>query len=57
MKKLTLDLEALEVESFRTSDPRLPRGTVVGADGTATLPPYCVTFTCGDSQLRPCLAA
>ena len=55
MRKLTLNLEALEVESFRTSAPRPSRGTVVGADGMS-LPPYCVTFTCGDSQIRPCLA-
>ena len=56
MKKLTLNLEALEVESFRTSGDQPSHGTVVGADGS-TLPPYCVTFTCGDSQIRPCLAA
>jgi hypothetical protein len=53
MKKLTLDLEALDVESFQTADPQPGRGTVMGADGS-TIPPYCVTFTCGDSHIRPC---
>jgi hypothetical protein len=53
MNKLTLDVEALEVESFSTAAPHESRGTVVGADGS-TIPPYCFTFTCGDSQIRPC---
>ena len=53
MKKLTLDVEALEVESFQTATPQPQRGTVIAADGR-TLPPYCVTFTCGDSHIRPC---
>jgi len=53
MKKLTLDLETLNVESFQTADPPPARGTVLGADGS-TIPPYCFTFTCGDSQIRPC---
>ena len=56
MKKLTLNLEALEVESFAPAGSSASRGTVVGADATRTLPPYCVTFTCGDSGIRPCLA-
>jgi hypothetical protein len=55
MKKLTLDLEVLEVESFQTADPQPPRGTVVGADGS-TIAPYCISFTCGDSHIRPCQA-
>jgi hypothetical protein len=55
MRKLTLDLEALDVESFQTADPQPPRGTVIGAD-SRTLVPYCVTFTCGDSGVRPCRA-
>ncbi|HEU0300261.1 MAG TPA: hypothetical protein VFR37_12420 [Longimicrobium sp.] len=54
MKKLTLDLEALDVESFAPADASAPRGTVVGA--AMTVPPYCFTFTCGDSQIRPCRA-
>lgn len=33
MKKLTLDIDALDVESFQTADPQRPRGTVLGADG------------------------
>jgi hypothetical protein len=55
MKKLTLDVEALAVESFHPAGPQPSRGTVIGADGS-TIPPYCFTFTCGDSQIRPCLA-
>jgi hypothetical protein len=53
MKKLTLDIEALDVDSFQTADPQPPRGTVLGANGS-TIPPYCFTFTCGDSRVRPC---
>lgn len=56
MKKLTLDPEALQVESFQPANARQPRGTVLGANAM-TLPPYCITFTCGDSHIRPCLAA
>lgn len=57
MKKLMLDLEALQVESFTTDGARRDgRGTVRAAEATPTLPPYCVTFTCGDSQIRPCQA-
>ena len=56
MKKLTLDLEALDVESFEPSDARWQaRGTVAGAEGIMTLPEYCITFTCGDSHIRACL--
>lgn len=54
MKKLTLDVEALDVETFPTADQQPSRGTVLGADGS-TIPPYCFTFTCGDSHIRPCL--
>jgi hypothetical protein len=55
MKKLTLDLEALDVESFEPLDARdQARGTVAGAE-VMTVPPYCFTFTCGDSRIRPCL--
>lgn len=57
MKKLTLNLDALLVESFDTTEPRLAsRGTVAGAEAM-TLPGYCITFTCGDSQIRPCQEA
>lgn len=54
MKKLTLDLDALEVEAFEPAPPREGlRGTVVAAS-VMTLPDYCISFTCGDSQIRPC---
>jgi hypothetical protein len=58
MNKLTLDLEALDVETFEPVDSRrqAPRGTVVGAEGAMTLPEYCITFTCGDSHIRACVA-
>ena len=56
MRKLTLDPEALKVDTFAVAEPRRDaRGTVLAADAR-TLPPYCVTFTCGDSHIRPCLA-
>ena len=52
MKKLALELQALEVEGFQPADAEGPRGTTSGADAR-TLPLYCVTFTCGDSHVRP----
>ena len=56
MKKLTLDLEALDVESFEPSGSRRQaRGTVAGAEAVMTLPEYCITFTCGDSHIRACV--
>lgn len=55
MKKLRLEVEALQVESFEAAGPREPRGTVFGAESFPTSPLECVTFTCGDSQVRPCL--
>lgn len=56
MKKLTLDLEALRVERFEVTGARRgSRGTVVAAGAGATVAPYCMTFTCGDSVVRPCL--
>ena len=59
MKKLTLEIEALQVESFHPAGKQPSRGTVVGAGAGAgsTLPGYCISFTCGDSQIRPCLDA
>ncbi|HEX2203732.1 MAG TPA: hypothetical protein VHG91_10555 [Longimicrobium sp.] len=57
MKKLTLDVETLAVESFEAERPAEARGTVLGADSAPTLPGYCITFTCGDSRIRPCLEA
>jgi hypothetical protein len=57
MNKLLLDVDALRVESFHTADCRPARGTVLGADGGTTIAPYCISFTCGDSQIRPCMDA
>lgn len=56
MRKLTLDPEALEVETFAVAEPRRDAGGTVLAAAARTLPGYCVTFTCGDSVVRPCLA-
>lgn len=56
MRKLTLDLEALDVASFAPADTSAPGGTVAGAEAVMTVPPYCFTFTCGDSHIRPCRA-
>jgi hypothetical protein len=55
MKKLMLEVESLEVESFQTGGPQPSRGTVAGAEALATLPGWCISFTCGDSHIRPCL--
>jgi hypothetical protein len=57
MKKLMLDLDALQVESFQPAEAQRLRGTVMGAEGAASLPEYCITFTCGDSHIRACLDA
>ena len=57
MKKLTLDLDSLKVESFQPADAQHSRGTVVGADAFLTGPANCVTISCGDSKIRPCLEA
>lgn len=56
MKKLTLNVEALEVQTFETADPQASRGTVLGAEAFLTAPDVCVTVGCGDSSVRPCLA-
>lgn len=55
MKKLTLDLDSLKVESFQPADAQHSRGTVIGAEALQTGPADCVTITCGDSQIRACL--
>jgi hypothetical protein len=49
MKKTTLDVDALRVESFETADGRGGRGTVLAHDGGCTVSPYpsCVR-TCGN---------
>lgn len=53
MKKLTLDLDSLAVESFRTADAQAERGTVHGAE-FLTGPDNCVTISCGDSVHQSC---
>jgi hypothetical protein len=53
MKKLTLDLDSLAVESFRTAYAQ-GRGTVNGAE-FLTGPDNCVTISCGDSVHQSCL--
>ena len=54
MKKLTLNLEALEVESFHAAKPQASRGTVIGAEAMMTRPGDCVTISCGNSEVQPC---
>jgi len=52
MKKLTLNLDALKVEQFETTEAnQSSRGTVMGA---MTGPDDCVTITCGDSVRVSC---
>ena len=48
MKKMTMDMDALRVESFTTVDARGGRGTVWAQGGGCTVSPYpsCVK-TCG----------
>jgi hypothetical protein len=54
MRKLTLDLDAIQVESFATSSPAPTRGTVDARQGretfgcTAAGQPTC-DFTCDDN--------
>ena len=54
MKKLTLELDSLTVESFRTAEAQPVRGTVRGAE-FLTGPDNCVTISCGDSVHQSCL--
>jgi hypothetical protein len=54
MKKLTLNLDSLAVESFRPTDTAALRGTVNGAE-FLTSPEACVTVSCGDSVHQSCL--
>lgn len=51
MKKLTLNLESLEVQSFTAAETR---AAAPGAGVFLTSPDNCVTVTCGDSSIRPC---
>jgi hypothetical protein len=54
MKKLTLNVEALKVETFQTADHQTSRGTVLGAEAFFTSPENCITVSCGDSEVRAC---
>ena len=55
MKKLTLDLEKLNVQSFEAADaPRRTREIGFGAEPTYTTPECCYTFGCGDSIHQAC---
>ncbi|HEX8904339.1 MAG TPA: hypothetical protein VF771_05825 [Longimicrobiaceae bacterium] len=55
MKKLTLDLETLDVQSFEPVDEReRTEGTVYAASPTDTTPECCYTFGCGDSIHQAC---
>ena len=53
MKKLTLDLDSLKVDSFQPADAQQGRGTVIGA-AMLTGPANCVTVSCGNSEVQPC---
>jgi hypothetical protein len=54
MKKLTLNLDSLAVESFEAAQQPAGRGTVVGAEAVLTGPANCVTVSCGNSEVQPC---
>ncbi len=55
MKKVTLNLETLDVETFEPVNARQQkRGTVFGAEPTYTTPECCYTFGCGDSIHQAC---
>ncbi len=55
MRKLTLEPESLDVQSFEPVDSRRPaRGTILAAEDGMTGPVDCVTITCGDSKIRAC---
>ena len=43
MKKLMLDVDSLEVESFATAGPDAERGTVAAREAP-TIPPWCDTI-------------
>ena len=47
MKKLTLNLDALTVEQFETTEPLNSRAIMTGPDN-------CITHTCGDSVRVAC---
>jgi len=55
MKKLTLDMETLSVQSFEpVAAPQQTRGAGFGAEPTNTSPECCYTFGCGDSVRQAC---
>jgi hypothetical protein len=55
MKKLRLNLETLDVQSFEPVDARQQtRGAAFGAEPTYTRPDCCYTFGCGDSIRQAC---
>lgn len=54
MKKLTLNLDSLKVESFEAAAQATSRGTVIGAEAVMTGPANCVTISCGNSEVQPC---
>lgn len=53
MRKLTLDLDAIQVDSFTTDAAPADRGTVVGAQQKKTLGPDCVVIDHGWYTLQP----
>ena len=53
MKKLTLDMDTLTVESFEAGAQPGTR-TVFKAESTNTTPACCYTFGCGDSIHQAC---
>lgn len=56
MKKLTLHVEELAVESFATGTGAESRGTVRGAEASATCPFLCFTAVtaCNCPSAKPC---
>ncbi len=55
MKKMTLNLETLDVQSFAPDAAgQRALGTVRIGDPTSTTPACCYTFGCGDSINQAC---
>jgi len=57
MKKLTLNPDMLEVQSFTTADEAAGRGTVRGEQGPCTCPTNCTCPacpTCGETCPETC---
>jgi len=53
MKKLTLHLDSLSVQSFATAKPLAAEGTVHGR-GRTTQCPTTSPFVCGDTEWESC---